>query len=216
MRNPVVRNAARVNLSPMPPTHEVDTLTMPVTRAIDFAADGKVAGGDAALVWDLHQAEEMMEEGEGWGAELRDRWRLAVVDAVDKEVRCMADQEDVRRIALALPDTSEGEDHFAFAVRNKGKQKGFVWAWNERIVPKKPRVPRADVVAIRVAGQLDKEALLALDAEKFFTEPHYHGFPAILVRLPLIDLDELEELLVDAWRCQAPRALVEAWEKGEA
>ena len=141
---------------------------------------------------------------------------LAVVEAGDQEVRGMADQEDVRRIALALPDTSEGEDHFAFSVRNKGKQKGFVWAWNERIEPKKPRVPRADVVAIRVAGQLDKEALLALDAEKFFTEPHYNGFPAILVRLPLIDLDELEELLVDAWRCQAPRALVEAWEKGEA
>ena len=124
----------------------------------------------------------------------------------------MADQQDVRRIALALPDTSEAEDRFAFSVRNKGKLKGFVWAWNERIEPKKPRVPRADVVAIRVAGQLDKEALLALDPEKFFTEPHYNGFPAILVRLPLIDPDELEELLVDAWRCQAPRALVAEFE----
>ena len=128
----------------------------------------------------------------------------------------MADQEDVRRIALALPDTSEAEDHFAFSVRNKGKQKGFVWAWNERVEPKKPRVPRADVVAIRVAGQLDKEALLASGEEKCFTEPHYNGFPAILVRLPLIDLDELEELIADAWRCQAPRALVDAWERGEA
>src|SRR3954447_17328601 len=128
----------------------------------------------------------------------------------------MANQEDVRRIALALPDTSEGEDHFAFSVLNKGKQKGFVWAWNERVAPKKPKVPRADIVAIRVAGLLDKEALLALDSEAFFTEPHYNGFPAILVRLPLIDLDQLEELIVDAWRCQAPRALVAAWERGEA
>jgi hypothetical protein len=128
----------------------------------------------------------------------------------------MADQEDVRRIALALPDTTEGEDHFAFSVLNKGKQKGFVWAWNERIQPKKPKVPRADVVAVRVAGQWDKEALLASDGEKFFTEPHYNGFPAVLVRLPLIDQDELEELIVDAWRCQAPRALVQAWEKGQA
>jgi hypothetical protein len=127
----------------------------------------------------------------------------------------VADQEDVRRIALALPDTSGGEDHFAFSVQNKGKQKGFVWAWNERVQPKKPRVPRADVVAIRVASSLDKEALLVLDGEKFFTEPHYNGFPAILVRLPLIDVDQLEELLVEAWRCQAPRALVAAWERGE-
>jgi hypothetical protein len=128
----------------------------------------------------------------------------------------MADQEDVRRIALSLPDTSEADDHFAFSVLNKGKQKGFVWAWNERVEPKKPKVPRADVVAIRVADQLDKEALLACDPEKFFTEPHYNGFPAILVRLPLIEPDELEELIVDAWRCQAPRALVQAWERGES
>ena len=123
----------------------------------------------------------------------------------------MADQSDVRRIALALPDTSEAEDHFAFSVRNGGKQKGFVWAWNERIEPKKPRVSRPDVVAVRVVDRFDKEALLASDEEKFFTEPHYNGFPAVLVRLPLIEVGELEELIIDAWCCQAPRALVEAF-----
>ena len=128
----------------------------------------------------------------------------------------MADQNDVRRIALALPDTSEAEDHFAFSVLNKGKQKGFVWAWNERVEPKKPRVPRPDVVAIRVADLLDKEALLASDDEKFFTEPHYNGFPAVLVRLPSIGVDELEELIVEAWRCQAPRALADSFRPEEA
>jgi hypothetical protein len=126
----------------------------------------------------------------------------------------MANQDDVRRIALALPDTSEAEDRFAFSVRNKGKQKGFVWAWNERVEPKKPRVPRPDVVAIRVLDQLDKEALLASDQKKFFTEPHYNGFPAVLVRLPLIAMAELEELIVDAWRCQAPRALGDSFGAG--
>ena len=73
----------------------------------------------------------------------------------------MADQDDVRRIALALPETSEADDHFSFSVASKGKKKGFVWAWNERVEPKKPRVPRPDVVAIRVADRLEKEALLA-------------------------------------------------------
>src|SRR5947209_2756197 len=128
----------------------------------------------------------------------------------------MADQGDVRQIALALPDTSEAEDHFGFSVHNKGKQKGFVWAWNERVEPKKPKVPRSDVVAVRVANDFEKQALLASGEEKFFTEPHYNGFPAVLVRLPLIDPDELEELITDAWRCQAPRALVDALERGEA
>src|SRR6059058_5662605 len=127
----------------------------------------------------------------------------------------MADQDDVRRIALALPATSEAGDRFAFSVADKGKQKGFVWAWNERVEPKKPRVPRPDVVAIRVPDRVDKEALLASDPETFFTEPHYNGFPAVLVRLPRIGLAELEELVVDAWRSQAPRALVDAFERTE-
>ena len=91
----------------------------------------------------------------------------------------MADQDDVRRIALALPATSEADDRFAFSVLNGAKQKGFVWIWNERVQPGQPRVPRSDVVAVRVPGRLDKEALLASDERKFFTEPHYNGFPAV-------------------------------------
>ena len=50
--------------------------------------------------------------------------------------------------------------------------------------------------------------LLAADPDKFFTEPHYNGFPAVLVRLPAIDGDELEELIIDAWRCLAPQKLL--------
>jgi hypothetical protein len=127
----------------------------------------------------------------------------------------MADQADVRRIALSLPGTSEGADRFAFSVHNRGKEKGFAWAWNERVTPKKPRVPRPDVLAVRVAGQQDKEMLLAADAAKFFTEPHYNGFPAVLVRLPAIDVDELAELITDAWRCQAPRSLVDSFDASQ-
>ena len=64
----------------------------------------------------------------------------------------MADQDDVRRIALSLPGTREADDHFGFSVLNKGKPKGFVWAWNERVEPKKPKVPNPEVVAVRVAA----------------------------------------------------------------
>lgn len=126
----------------------------------------------------------------------------------------MADQEDVRRIALALPGASEGEGHFGFSILNKGKAKGFVWAWNERVHPKKPKVPNPTVVAIRVADQFEKEALLGSGADHIFTEPHYNGYPAILVHLPLIEVSELEELITDAWRCMAPRALVQQFDEG--
>ena len=120
----------------------------------------------------------------------------------------MAGQEDVRRIALSLPEVTLADTGFAFSVPNKGKQKGFAWVWAERIHPKKPRVPNPDVIALRVADEGEKEMLLAT-GEPFFTEPHYNGFPAILVRLPAVGVDELSELITDAWRCMAPRHLVE-------
>jgi len=120
----------------------------------------------------------------------------------------MADQQDVRRLALALPGTSEGDGQFGFSVRNGTKDKGFAWVWKERTEPKGPRLPRPDVLAVRVANAAEKELLLAADPDKFFTEPHYNGFPAVLVRLDAVTVEELEELLLDAWRCQAPKALV--------
>lgn len=123
----------------------------------------------------------------------------------------MATLADVRRIALSLPQASESSDHFGFGVPSKGKLKGFAWTWNERIEPKKPRVPNPEVLVVRVASLAEKEELLAADPEKFFTEPHYNGFPAVLVRLAAIDADELSELITDAWRCQAPRSLVAAF-----
>ncbi len=116
----------------------------------------------------------------------------------------MARQADVRRIALALPGARETAGRFAFHVDNKGKAKDFVWAWNERVDPKKPRVPRADVCAVRVRDQADKAALLAADAEKFFTEPHYDGFPAVLVRLANVTSAELRKLLADAHAAALP------------
>ena len=125
----------------------------------------------------------------------------------------MADQRDVRRIALALPEAEEDDDHFAFSVPAGAKRKGFAWVWKERVEPKKPRVPNPDVLAVRVANEAEKQMLIAAQPETYFTEPHYNGFPAVLVRLAAIELDELEELLIDGWRCQAPRALVKAWDE---
>jgi hypothetical protein len=122
----------------------------------------------------------------------------------------MADQDDVRRIALALPETVENDDRFAFSVLNKGKLKGFCWVWLDRPDPKKARVPNPAVVAVRVAGEGAKTELLAADPDVYFTEPHYNGYPAILVRLAAVGEDELRELLVDGWRLLAPKALVEA------
>lgn len=114
----------------------------------------------------------------------------------------MATRDDVRRIALSLPDVRE-EGGFSFAVAGKA----FAWPWMERLHPKKARVPNPEVMGIRVANELEKQALLSLDTDAFFTEPHYNGYPAVLVRLPAIELDLLEKVLIDAWLCRAPRNL---------
>lgn len=120
----------------------------------------------------------------------------------------MATRDDVRRIALSMPETQEGETGFGFSVTNKGKAKGFVWVWMERVAPKKPRVANPGVVAIRVPNVAQRDALIAADPKKFFTEPHYNGFPAVLVRLDAVSVDDLSVLIPDAWRCMAPKALL--------
>ncbi len=134
--------------------------------------------------------------------------RLARTTVSVKSWFTMATQADVRRIALALPETEEAADRFAFSVRNKGKLKGFAWVWQERINPKKPRVPNPAVLAVRVANEVEKDLLISAMPAKFFTEPHYNGFPAVLVRLAEVRVPELRELLEEAWRCQAPADLV--------
>jgi hypothetical protein len=115
----------------------------------------------------------------------------------------MADQRDVRRIAMALPGAVGSEDRFAFSVLNKGKMKGFVWEWNERVQPKKPKVPNPKVLAVRVQNEDEKQRLLDSDERKFFTEPHYNGYP-VLVRLERVAVKELRELIAEAYRCAAP------------
>ncbi len=119
----------------------------------------------------------------------------------------MATQADVRRIALKLPGVEEGKDRFGFSVLNKGKSKAFAWVWLERIHPKKARVPQPRVIAVRTANLEDKAFLLSLDSVKFFTEPHYNGYPAVMVRLPAVTAAELRPLVTEAWRCVAPVAL---------
>ena len=119
----------------------------------------------------------------------------------------MATQADVRRIALALPETEETEGRFAFSVRNKGKLKGFAWVWMERVDPKKPRVANPAVLAIRVASIAERDAMVSAEPTKFFTEPHYAGFPAVLVRLSDVTRRDLELLLKEGWRCMASSEL---------
>jgi len=116
-----------------------------------------------------------------------------------------SDAGDVHRIALSLPHATQDGSKIRYLVDGG---KAFAWTWKKRIEPKRARVEQLDVFALRVANEEEKQVLIASDPAKFFTEPHYNGYPAVLVRLAEIDSDELTELLMDAWRIVAPRKLV--------
>ncbi|MBO2461431.1 MmcQ/YjbR family DNA-binding protein [Actinomadura violacea] len=116
----------------------------------------------------------------------------------------MADAEDVRRLALALPHVVEiDSDGFDFRVGGKG----FVWSYPERR-PGKPRVIRTDIAVLYVGDEAEKQALLLGEPERFFTTPGYDGMPLVMLWLGEVDLDRLEELITDAWRMRAPDTLV--------
>src|SRR5262245_11745948 len=112
----------------------------------------------------------------------------------------MATEEDVRRIALALPQTVEkrwyGTPGFKVNdvgfLRIRSKNEGALVVW---------------------VGDLgEKEALIATEPDKFFTTPHYDGHPSVLVNLPAIEVDELAEMIIESWRIRAPRKVLEAYE----
>ncbi len=116
----------------------------------------------------------------------------------------MTTLEQVREMAMRLPGVSDREGEFGFTVLNSGKQKGFAHLWRERVHPTKTKVPNPGVLVLVVANLEVKEAILASDSRKFFTEPHYDGYAAILVRLAEIEPEELRGFLKQAWRCKAP------------
>ena len=119
--------------------------------------------------------------------------------------------DDVHRIALALPHASRDGSKISYLVDGG---KAFAWTWKKRIHEKRARVEQLDVFAVRVSGEEEKAVLIAADPDRFFTEPHYNGYPAVLVRLEAIDEDELTELLTDAWRLSAPRRLLAELDAG--
>ena len=107
----------------------------------------------------------------------------------------MATQADVRRIALALEGVTEDPEDLRFYVN--GKQ--FLWLWQERVDPKKPRVPNPGVVVTRVPDDVAKQVILASDRAAYFTEPHYDGYNAVLIRLVKIRVPALRERITESY-----------------
>jgi hypothetical protein len=124
----------------------------------------------------------------------------------------VATWDDVRRLALALPETDErvSRGNAQWRVR----EKLFVW---ERPLRRSDldalgdAAPAGPVLGARVEHLVAKEALLADASGVYFTTPHFDGYPAILVELDRIAAGDLEELVVEAWLARAPKRLAESY-----
>ena len=124
----------------------------------------------------------------------------------------MATWDDVRRLALALPETSERLSRGDAQWRVKDKL--FVW---ERPLRKTDlaalgdAAPEGPILGARVEHLVAKDALVADPSGVYFTTPHFEGYPAILVQLDLITVADLEEVTVEAWLARAPTKLARAY-----
>jgi hypothetical protein len=124
----------------------------------------------------------------------------------------MASWDDVRRIALDLPETDEGTTHGNRSWRVK--EKGFVWERPLRrgdLEALGEAAPDGPILGARVEHEMAKEALLANDPDVFFTTPHFDGYPAILIQLDKIGVEDLTEVIVEAWLAKAPKRLVKEY-----
>jgi hypothetical protein len=124
----------------------------------------------------------------------------------------VASWDDVRRIALGLPETSERPSHGNAAWRVKDKT--FVWdrpLRGKELEALGDDAPSGPILGVRVEDLDVKEALLQDDPAVFFTTPHFDGYAAVLVRLDAIAADELNELIVEAWLCRAPARLAKEY-----
>jgi hypothetical protein len=124
----------------------------------------------------------------------------------------MARWDDVARIALALPEASEDSKRGTASWRVRDK----MFAWERPLRPKELQAlggeaPTGPILGVRVEHLGAKEALLADDPAVFFTTPHFESYPAVLARLEVIEADELEELIVEAWLSRAPKRLAQKY-----
>ena len=120
-----------------------------------------------------------------------------------RETPGMITEDDVRRIALALPAASE-RPSYGGRPSWRTPQRMFTWIRDD-----------PEALVVWVESEEDKAAMLASDPATFFTTAHYEGHPIVLVRLEVVDRDEAEELITESWRLRAPKRLVKEFDTAE-
>ena len=140
---------------------------------------------------------------------------VATVPTRARDTEIVLTRDDIEEIAGALPETTiERSPDGRPAFRVRGKVYARQRDQRPDAVDRETGERLDDVMMFRVADEGVKQALLADPSGAWFTTPHFDGWPAILVRLAdlgRLSRDELEEVIVDAWLCQAPKRVAKSW-----
>ena len=127
-----------------------------------------------------------------------------------------ATPDDIDEICASLPETelsTSWGDRPTWTVPRGGTGKGFLL----HRAPHRTAVDPAtgemydDLVVIQTPTEAEKQALVEDPALPFFTIEHFDGYPAVLVqqsRIGEVDVEELREIITDAWARMAPKRLV--------
>jgi len=124
-------------------------------------------------------------------------------------VQSVVKLDEAARMALDLPEVTEGERHGHRSWSVFGK--AFAWErpFSKADLRRFGDVPPPDgpILAVRVEDLGEKEAVLAAQAKAFFTIPHFDGYSAVLIQLKAVTKRALRDALTDGWLACAPATL---------
>ncbi len=124
----------------------------------------------------------------------------------------VATWDDVSRLACALPEVVEATD--TNGLKWEVRRRYFAWERPLRtrdLAELGDSAPEGPILGAMVADLNEKRGLIGSNPHVFFTVPHFSDYPAVLLLLEHVSLEQLEEVITDAWLVRAPKRLAAAF-----